>query len=84
MVGRGHGVSRRIQDQHDLDDGTKGSQFGEGDLAQGGILWGVALVRDIPAFPLSSTVSLSPASPPFDHEAHSSLSPMAIYLLQVC
>lgn len=62
------GVSRRIQDQHDLNDGAEGSQFGEGDLAQGGILGvEVALVRNSPTmntrttqpFP-SSTLSLSP------------------------
>lgn len=31
-------VSRRIQDEYNLNDGTKGAQLGEGDLAQGGIL----------------------------------------------
>lgn len=31
-------ISRRIQDKDDLNDGTKGAQLGEGDLAQGGIL----------------------------------------------
>lgn len=65
-------ISRRIQDEYNLNDRTKGAQLGEGDLAQGGILrneivsqWSTLHNQHHPAPSLPSGLSFCPLTPAF-------------------
>lgn len=65
-------VSERIQDEYNLNDGTKGSQLGEGDLAQGGTLrdgvvslWNTPHHQHHPARSLPSGLNFCPFTLPF-------------------